>query len=275
VTGVDLARGLALLGMMAKHVFDDVTGHGPTATGLIASGRAATTFALVAGVSIAFLSGGRRILHGRARTAAAAGLAVRALLIGTIGLLLGLAGSGIELILVYYAVFFLLTIPLLGLRPRTLALLSVAFAALGPVLLFATDGMNLPYSGTSEPTPITLATEPLALLVQTLVTGDYPAVVYMAFVCAGLAIGRLDLTSRRVAGGCWAVESPRGAACGRDGARPAERTRPCGSPTPRTCGGRTPSSTASTSRPTWTGTATAAATSRASPSGSTTSPTSG
>jgi uncharacterized membrane protein YeiB len=60
--------------------------------------------------------------------------------------------------------------------------------------------MNLPYSGTSEPTPITLATEPLALLVQILVTGDYPAVVYMAFVCAGLAIGRLDLTSRRVAG---------------------------------------------------------------------------
>ena len=75
--------------------------------------------------------------------------------------------------------FFLLTIPLLGLRPRTLALLSVAFAALGPVLLFATDGMNLPDSGTSEPTPITLATEPLALLVQILVTGGYPAVVYI------------------------------------------------------------------------------------------------
>jgi uncharacterized membrane protein len=200
VTGVDLARGLALFGMMAKHVFDDVTDRGPTLTGLLASGRAATTFALVAGVSVAFLSGGRRILHGRARTAAAAGLAVRALLIGSIGLLLGFAGSGIELILAYYAVFFLLTIPLLGLRPRTLALLSTAFAALSPVLLFATDGMDLPDSGTSEPTFITLATEPLHLLVQILVTGDYPAVVYMAFVCAGLAIGRLDLTSRRVAG---------------------------------------------------------------------------
>ncbi|MGR6963816.1 heparan-alpha-glucosaminide N-acetyltransferase domain-containing protein [Geodermatophilus sp. URMC 61] len=200
MTGVDLARGLALLGMMAKHVFDDVTEHGPTATGLIASGRAATTFALVAGVSIAFLSGGRRILHGRARTAAAAGLAVRAAMIGAIGLLLGFAGADIELILAYYAVFFLLSIPLLGLRPRTLALLSVAFAALGPVLLFATDGMGLPDSGTYEPTFVTLATEPLGLLVQILVTGDYPAVVYMAFVCAGLAIGRLDLTSRRVAG---------------------------------------------------------------------------
>jgi uncharacterized membrane protein YeiB len=197
---VDLARGLALLGMMAKHVFDDVTDRGPTLTGFLASGRAATTFALVAGVSIAFLSGGQRILHGRARTAAAAGLAVRALLIGTIGLLLAFAGAGIELILAYYAVFFLLSIPLLGLRARTLALLSVAFAALGPVLLVATAGLGLPDSGTSEPTFVTLATEPLGLLVQILVTGDYPAVVYMAFVCAGLAIGRLDLTSGRVAG---------------------------------------------------------------------------
>jgi uncharacterized membrane protein YeiB len=60
--------------------------------------------------------------------------------------------------------------------------------------------MDLPTSGTDQPTFVTLATEPLGLLVQILVTGDYPAVVYMAFVCAGLAIGRLDLTSRRVAG---------------------------------------------------------------------------
>ena len=43
VTGVDLARGLALFGMIAKHIFDDSTDTGPTATGLIASGRSAAT----------------------------------------------------------------------------------------------------------------------------------------------------------------------------------------------------------------------------------------
>jgi uncharacterized membrane protein YeiB len=199
VTGVDLARGLALFGMMAKHIFDDSTDTGPTATGLIASGRSAATFALVAGISVAFLSGGRRILHGRPRRAAAAGLAARAVAIGTIGLLLGYAHSGIELILVSYAVLFLCSIPLVGLRPKVLAALSVTFAAVGPVLLLLATRMDLPASGTAEPTFSTLLTDPVGLLFQIFLTGDYPVVVYLAYLCAGLAIGRLDLTSRRLA----------------------------------------------------------------------------
>jgi uncharacterized membrane protein YeiB len=199
VTGVDVARGLALLGMIAKHIFDDVSDTGPTATGLIASGRSAATFAVVAGVSVAFLTGGRHVLHGRARAAAAAGLAVRAVLIGTIGLLLGFADSGIELILTSYAVLFVVAIPLLGLRPRTLALLAGAVAAVGPVVLVATADRGLPTSGTAEPSLVTLVTEPVGLLDQTLLTGDYPVVVYLAYLCAGMAIGRLDLTSVRVA----------------------------------------------------------------------------
>ena len=199
VTGVDLARGLALFGMMAKHIFDDSTDTGPTATGLIASGRSAATFALVAGLSVAFLSGGRQILTGVPRRAAAAGLAVRGLAIGAIGLLLGYAGSGIELILAYYAVFYLCSIPLIRLRPKALAALSVAFATVGPVLLLLADRLDLPDSGTAEPTFTTLVTDPGGLLCQIFLTGDYPVVVYMAYLCTGLAIGRLDLTSRRLA----------------------------------------------------------------------------
>ncbi len=201
VTGVDLARGLALFGMMAKHIFDDSTDTGPTATGLIASGRSAATFALVAGLSVAFLSGGRQILTGVPRRAAAAGLAVRGLAIGAIGLLLGYAGSGIELILAYYAVFYLCSIPLIRLRPKALAALSVAFATVGPVLLLLADRLDLPDSGTAEPTFTTLVTNPAGLLCQIFLTGDYPVVVYLAYLCAGLAIGRLDLTSRRL--GIW------------------------------------------------------------------------
>jgi uncharacterized membrane protein len=87
VTGVDVARGLALLGMMAVHVFDTFDDGAPSASTVIAGGRSAATFALVAGVSVAFLSGGRSVVQGRARSAAAAGLAVRALVIGAIGLL--------------------------------------------------------------------------------------------------------------------------------------------------------------------------------------------
>jgi uncharacterized membrane protein YeiB len=173
----------------------------PTAATFIAAGRSAATFALVAGVSVAFLSGGRRILHGRARTAVAASLAVRAVLIGAIGLLLGFAKTDTGVILAFYGGFFLLTAPLLGVRTRALAPLSAVFLVLGPVLLVALARMGVPFPVESDdPTFVTLLTHPLRLLVQLLVTGEYPAVIYLAYLCAGLAVGRLDLTSGRVAG---------------------------------------------------------------------------
>lgn len=199
VTGVDVARGLALFGMMAVHVWDTVEDDVPSTSTVIAGGRSAAAFAVVAGVSIAFLSGGRHPLQGRARTAAAAGIAVRALAIGLIGLLLGLVGTGIEVILPAYAVLFLLAVPLLGLSPTVLGLLAAALAALGPVLLVTTAGSDLPHLDATNPTLVTLVTEPLGLLGALFLTGPYPVVVYLAYVCVGLAVGRLDLTSRRVA----------------------------------------------------------------------------
>src|SRR3954454_10648728 len=89
MVGVDVARGVALLAMIASHVFDegDAIVPQPTMTDVIVAGRSAATFTLVAGLSVAFLTGGRNVVRGPARTAASAGLAVRALLIGAIGLL--------------------------------------------------------------------------------------------------------------------------------------------------------------------------------------------
>lgn len=202
VTGVDVARGVALLGMMAVHVFDTFDeGGSPSATTVIAGGRSAATFALVAGVSLAFLSGGRRVVQGRARSATAAGLAVRALLIGAIGLLLGLTETGIAVILVFYAVLFLLAIPLIGLPPRTLALLTAVVIAVGPLLLVVAARMDPPDLDGDNPNPtfVTMVTEPAGTLGALFIAGVYPVVVYLAYLCAGLAIGRLDLGSRHVA----------------------------------------------------------------------------
>jgi uncharacterized membrane protein len=203
IIGVDVARGLALLGMMATHAFDTFSDDGsPTEATVIAAGRSAATFVLVAGVGVAFLSGGRAAAHGADRTAAAAGVAVRALLIGAIGLMLSFFAqfNGINGILPFYAVMFLLAIPLLGLRPPMLAAIAAAVMALGPVLLVATAGAGLPYFGSdAEPNLGTLIHDPLGLLVQLLITGSYPVVVYLAYLCAGMAIGRLDLNSHRLA----------------------------------------------------------------------------
>ncbi|MFL6148920.1 MAG: heparan-alpha-glucosaminide N-acetyltransferase domain-containing protein [Pseudonocardiaceae bacterium] len=203
VIGVDVARGLALIGMMAVHVFATFDRHGtPTLATVLAAGRSATTFVLVAGVSLAFLSGGQRVVEGRARTAAAAGIAVRALLIGAIGLLLGYAADAIEVevILPYYAALFLLAIPLLGRRPRTLALAAAALIAVAPVVTLAlVDADGPSFRGSDNATFDTLVDDPSGLIVGLLVTGPYPVLAYLAYLCAGLAIGRLDLSSRRLA----------------------------------------------------------------------------
>jgi hypothetical protein len=202
IIGVDVARGFALFGMMATHTFDTFSADGtPTAATVIAGGRSAATFVLIAGVSLAFMSGGRNVVRGHDRIAVSAGLAVRAVLIGAIGLVLGLAQLDmLNVILPFYALMFLMAIPLLGLRPFVLGLVAVAVIALGPVLLVATADAHLPYAGSStDPTLGTLVHHPLGLLVQLLVTGSFPVVVYMAYLCVGLAIGRLDLSSRRVA----------------------------------------------------------------------------
>ena len=52
--------------MMAVHIFATFDRHGtPTLATVLAKGRSATTVVLVAGVSLAFLSGGQRVVEGR------------------------------------------------------------------------------------------------------------------------------------------------------------------------------------------------------------------
>ena len=203
--GVDVARGVALLGMIAVHVFDTFDKHGePTLVTEIAAGRASTLFAFVAGISLAFLSGGRRGVEGRSRVAASVGIAVRALLIGAVGLLLGgLLGhsTDVEIILPYYGLLFLVAIPLLGLRPRILVMVSAGLVVVAPVVvLTALDGSAPASTGPNgNPTFATLFEDPAGLFGALLVTGYYPVLAYLAYLCAGLAIGRLDLSSRRLA----------------------------------------------------------------------------
>ncbi|SFN62334.1 Uncharacterized membrane protein YeiB [Pseudonocardia ammonioxydans] len=202
VAGLDVARGLALVGMIATHTLPLTTDDGaPTAVTTVAAGRAAATFVLVAGIGVALLSGGRHRLDGRERVAASAGILVRALAVGVLGLVLGALSpvNGIWGILPFYALLFVLVLPLLGLGARGAALVTAGVVAAGPVLLVMAEGLALPRAGADDPTFADVLREPLAVLVQLLVTGAYPVVVLLGFLTAGLAIGRLDLSSRRVA----------------------------------------------------------------------------
>jgi uncharacterized membrane protein YeiB len=206
IIGIDVARGLALAGMLAVHVFPtfDDDGTASVATAL-ASGRGAAVFATMAGVGLALVAG-RRVSYG---TGTRVSVVVRALLLLLLGLLLGYVtvagGLDVYVILPYYAIMFLLAVPLLGVRPVPLAVLSLTLAAAATFTVFATVGAVADPSDGIDPTIGDALRHPVGLLVLLLVGGAYPAVVWLAYITAGLAIGRLDLRSPRFAG--WLLGS--------------------------------------------------------------------
>ena len=192
-----MARCLALLGMVATHVLDERTPTGDlTVAQALAGGRASALFAVLAGVSIALMTGRRQPTGGTARRRVSVGLAVRALLIAVIGLLLGELGSGIAVILTYYGLLFLVALLFIGLRPASLLVLVAGWVVVAPAVSHLVRP-HLPERGFASPTLGQLVSEPLALLSELTFTGYYPVVPWTAYVLVGLAIGRLDLGSRR------------------------------------------------------------------------------
>lgn len=184
VHGVDLARGLAVVGMFAAHMFSlpDVEWTDASTWGGIADGRSSILFATLAGVSLALVTGGRRPFSGEALARARGRIVARAGLIWLLGLLLISTGVPVYVILPAYGILFLLAIPFLRLRP--LALFAWA-GALGLVMPFVHALLD------AQP----LWDTPAGAVVS-LVTGwHYPFPVWIAFVVCGLGIGRLDLRS--------------------------------------------------------------------------------
>jgi hypothetical protein len=191
VVAVDVARALALVGMMATHVLPGRLGNEVPLAQQLAGGRASALFAVLAGVSVALVSGRTRPLRGRSRYAVSVRLVVRALLIGLLGLLLGAVPTVIAVILSYYGVLFLLALPFLGLGARTLAALAAAWAVLAPVGSHLLRP-HLPAHTVGSPAPGDLL-HPVELANQLLFVGYYPAAVWLAYLLAGMAVGRLDL----------------------------------------------------------------------------------
>lgn len=198
LVGLDVARCLALLGMVATHVLDERTPAGDLTTAQwLAGGRASALFAVLAGVSLALMT--REPLRGRPLALRTLGIAVRALLIGGLGLLLGGLDTGIAIILTYYGVLFVLGLPFTLLGVRWLLPLTVAWVALAPVVSHLVRP-HLPERGFDSPTFQQLA-DPGQLASELLFTGYYPVVPWLAYLLAGLVLGRLDLRDTSLLGG--------------------------------------------------------------------------
>ena len=191
IAALDIARGLAVLGMFIAHV-------GPEREGLsgwllaIADGRSSILFATLAGVSLAILTGRNVPYTGVEFLQAKIRIFTRAAMLLAISGVLSLMNDIVALILTFYATWFILAIPFLRWRPRNLLVLAGLSWVIGPILasylefFFEKTGMQ-PMGDSS------------GFMIDTMVTGSYVGLVYMGFVFAGLAIGRLDLTDRSTA----------------------------------------------------------------------------
>lgn len=184
IAGVDLARGLAVIGMFAAHLVwtaDRWVWSDPSTWSSIVDGRSSIMFATLAGVSIGLVSGGRTPLpKGRMGTARAK-IAIRAGILLVLGILLILTGVPVYVILPAYAILFLLALPFTGLSARAVLWIAVGIGLGMPFVQVALNA--LPFWETMLGNDIALA-----------IGWNYPFTLWIAYVLAGLGVARAGLT---------------------------------------------------------------------------------
>lgn len=199
LVGLDVARGLALVGMVAVHTITSDKADGSMSPAwVLANGKASALFAVLGGVGLAFMTGRRRPPQGKAALRAALSPLVRGLLLVLFGLALGgiVPASEVSIVLTYLGTVFMMAALLTPLRARSLLILGLAWTVIGPVI------SQVVRQGTSAQEPVNLGLGALGnpeLLIRTLLfTGAFPAITWFAYICIGMAIGRANLSARLV-----------------------------------------------------------------------------
>lgn len=157
----------------------------PATWGDLVNGRSSILFAVLAGVSIALVTGRDRLPAPDDLPGLRLRLLGRGAAIFAIGVALELLGTGVAVILTLYGVLYVAALPFLRWSRRWLWGAVAVLALLGPLnlaLLYAV----VPASGAWGAG-------------VGLVLGVYPITVWLALLLAGLAIGRSDLSSVRTA----------------------------------------------------------------------------
>ncbi len=200
LVGVDLARALAVFGMFAVHVAPPAEDRSGFAGWMLelADGRSSILFATLAGFSLMLIAGRREPKTGLAGRQAMARIVIRAVVLLALGTALTMLRTGILVILAFYGVYFLLALPLVRLRARTLAIIAAVLAVVTPQAAFGLNRLLTPslIETIERYDPITRigGDGPLNLLLN----GTYPAITWMPFVVTGMALARLDLTAGAV-----------------------------------------------------------------------------
>ena len=193
VAGIDVARGLAVLGMFCAHVAPRDP-RDPAVLRLLVTasdGRSSILFALLAGVSLAILTGRNVVYEGeQMRTARLRILGRSAMLVVIAGLLVSL-GTSINVILAFYAAWFVAALPFARWPAARLLRAAAVLSVLGPLtavgVMWLAGSLGMWMTGDAN-----------SFIVEVFFSGAYPGASYMVFVLAGMGIGRLDVTSTRL-----------------------------------------------------------------------------
>ena len=201
VIDLDVTRAIALIGVAAMnyHGYFILLG-GPIGestinrffnpwTGPLAT-RFAATFVMIAGMGITLLTNRGRLAHDRARRSADRWTLIRrGTLLYAFGFVFEWIWSGT--ILFFYGAFFVVGAILFTLRTRWLiaigALAAIAAAALQWWAFETDSNTSWLFEGWYTATPYR---SPRRLLFDTFVNGTHPLLPWLAFLCAGIALGR-------------------------------------------------------------------------------------
>lgn len=184
IMGLDVARGLAVLGMMAAHMIStpDLSVLEPHTWGALVHGRSSILFAVLAGVSISLMTGRGEIPGPQRAAVMRLGLIARGAVIFLIGLVLELLGTPIAVILTVYGALYIAAVVFIRWRTTSLLIGSAVLALAGPPLLALLQTVTLGAGGPG---------------VDLVLFGTYPVTVWLALILGGMAIGRMRLDGMR------------------------------------------------------------------------------
>lgn len=194
--GIDAGKGFALLAMLAVHAlpqFDPATGDA-TWSWTMFGGTATALFCVLAGTGLALTTGADERYRGRRFQRSLVNIVIRALLLFGVGVAVNsIMDLGQANILVYFAAMYLLALPLYALRGRQLLVLVMLFVVLTPIVRYVFDHQIQGAGFHANPVMTDLANDPLGVVSTIFLTGTFPAITWITFICLGLAIGRLSL----------------------------------------------------------------------------------
>ncbi|MFA4841074.1 MAG: heparan-alpha-glucosaminide N-acetyltransferase domain-containing protein [Agrococcus sp.] len=188
LVGIDLARLVAVAGMMAAHTLE--TNAAPVVA--LMDGPPSTLFAVLGGVSV-MLAARSRLAAGE-RGAAVRSTLARGLVVLVLGFLIQPFAWAVYVVLAPFGVAIMAASVFLLLPAWAVAASALVLAAVsGSVVAVVMDRFGV-LDGTHSLT--TLVADPLGTAQDVLLTGVYPAITWLTYVLIGMLVARVVVAAR-------------------------------------------------------------------------------